>query len=298
MSRLIPIVLVSGPDAGAPNAAEPAHDPAHAHDHSGELGRDVPGPAPVLLRVGDRGISEADIAQEMQHHRADNPHQSRADAARALVVRELLRLEVERLGLQAQPIEAETAEEANIRVLIEREAPTPEPDEAACRHYFESNASRMRLPDRVQARHILLAAPPSDAAERLRALQQGEQLIAELREHPERFTEYAQRHSDCPSRDQGGELGWIERGDTTPEFERQLFMLKPGMAGLTVESRWGHHVVCVDAVERGAPLSFEQAAGKIAAYLETQVKQNAIHEYLQQLQERYPVFGLDELERA
>ena len=75
-------------------------------------------------------------------------------------------------------------------------------------------------------------------------------------------------------------------------------MLKPGRAGLTVESRWGHHVVIVDAIERGELLAFEQATSKIAAYLEAQVKQNAIHQYLQLLRERYPVQGLDELESA
>jgi peptidyl-prolyl cis-trans isomerase C len=62
---------------------------------------------------------------------------------------------------------------------------------------------------------------------------------------------------------------------------------------MTVESRWGHHVVCVDAIERGELLSFDQALPKIAAYLETQARQNAIHQYLQILAERYGVRGLD-----
>ncbi len=45
-------------------------------------------------------------------------------------------------------------------------------------------------------------------------------------------------------------------------------------------------------------MAFEEAAGKIAAYLEAQVKQNALHQYLQILQERYEVVGLDALEAA
>ena len=147
-------------------------------------------------------------------------------------------------------------------------------------------------------RHILLAATPSDSGARMRASQFGEELIGELREHPERFAEFAMRHSACPSRDQGGELGWIERGQTTPEFDRQLFMLRPGLAGLTVETRYGHHVVLLDEIERGEQLGYDEAASKIASYLETQVKQNAIHQYLQILQERYTVQGLDEMETA
>lgn len=275
-------------------------EPGHASTSADTANAQLSGPAPVYLRVADAEISEADIAREMQYHRAAGPHQSRMEAARALVVRELLRREAERLGLPAQvePVDGEALEEACIRVLIEREVATPEPDEEACRHYYENNRDRLRHPDRLRVRHILLAAAPGDSGARARACQLGEKLIADLHEHPERFTEFALRHSACPSRDEGGELGWIERGQTTPEFDRQLYMLRPGLAGLTVESRWGHHVVCVDAIERGEPLSFEQATGKIATYLEAQVKQNAIHQYLQILRERYPVQGLDELEGA
>lgn len=311
MSRMIPVLMTEGAlsDAGqepkwreghgGPRApAARADTDAPAHSHADDPRKGVPGPAPVYLKVADSEISEADIAREMQFHRSDTPHRSRTEAARALVVRELLRLEIERLALAhaALPEADETIEEASIRVLLERELVTPEPDPSACRRYFDANRARLRQPDRIQVRHILLAAPPADAAGRAKASAQGEALIAELTQHPERFTEFAQRHSDCPSKDHGGELGWVAHGQTTPEFERQLFMLKPGLAGLTVESRWGHHVVMVDAIERGELLGFEQAAPKIAAYLETQVKQNAIHQYLQILRQRYPVQGLDELE--
>lgn len=289
-AREIPIAMHPGV------LSEPDHATAPAENTSPQLS----GPAPVYLRVADAEISEAQIAHEMQNHRAASPHLSRLEAARALVVRELLRCEAERLGLpgQVEPVDDETLEEACIRVLIEREVPTPEPDDAACQRYYESNRERLRHPDRLRVRHILLAAAPNDSGARVRACTLGEELIAELREHPERFTEFAMRHSACPSRDDGGELGWVERGQTTAEFDRQLFMLRTGLAGLTVESRYGHHVVLVDEIERGAAMSMDEAAGKVAAYLEAQVKQNALHQYLQILRERYRVLGLEEMEAA
>lgn len=289
--REIPIAMHPGV------LSDPGQVPAPADATASPM---LTGPAPVYLRVAGTEISEADIAREMQNHREATPHQSRIEAARALVVRELMRCEAERLDLPAQvvPVDDETLEEACIRELIEREVVTPEPSEQACQHYYESNRERLRRPDRLCIRHILLAAAPNDSGARARACTLGEELIAELREHPERFTEFAMRHSACPSRDQGGELGWIERGQTTAEFDRQVFMLRTGLAGLTVESRYGHHVVLVDDIERGAALDYEQAAGKIATYLEAQVKQNALHQYLQILRERHRVIGLDELEAA
>lgn len=306
MSRAIPIIMDAGSLSDAARthssqAQEHAHEHAHERAHA-RTSAAAPDSAqlahpPVFLRVADTDISESDIAQEMQHHRASDPHQSRAAAARALVVRELLRRECERLDIAAEVerLDGETLEEACIRALLEREVQVPEPTEAICRRYYANNGERLRRPDKLRVRHILLPAAPGDSAARIRASQLGEELIAELREHPQRFTEFALRHSACPSRDDGGELGWIERGQTTPEFDRQLFMLKPGLAGLTVETRYGHHVVQLDEIVRGESLAYSEAAGKIAAYLETQSRQNALQEYLQILQERYPVQGLDDL---
>lgn len=290
-SRIIPVVMDEG-------ALSDAAAREHKHSHDTDESKALPGPAPVYLRVATTEISEAEIAREMQHHRAENPHRSRADAARALVVRELLLLEINRLGLseKAEPIGSETSEEAAIRLLIEQEVSTPEPNEQACRHYYESNREKLHTPDQLHVRHILCAAPADDVKERLKARELGDSLISELKLHPERFTEFALRHSDCPSKDDGGDLGWITRGQTTPEFDRQLFMLRLGLASLTVESRWGHHVVFIDEISRGEPMSYEDCSTKIASYLELQAKQNALQQYLQILSDHYSVIGLTELE--
>lgn len=300
----IPVLLEESPPkaAGVGASAAPglAAERAHDHDHTEDPSQPLPGPAPVFIHVGATPISETEIAREMQHHRAPRPEQSRADAARALVVRELLRLEIDRLGLaqQAQPEGAETHEEAAIRVLIEREIDTPEPSEGDCRRYYEANRERMHAPDRARVRHILLAAAPADGYARNKARELGEKLIDVLKLEPARFSELAQAHSACPSREQGGELGWIEPGETVPEFERQVFRLKPGLAGLTVESRYGHHVVLMDELRPGEALSFEDCRARIATYLETQVRQNALHQYLNILTERYEVRGLETLDAA
>lgn len=285
--RDIPIVM----DAGALSDAAQAHAHAHADAPSAAL----PGPAPVWLRVAGRPIDEAEIAREMQMHRAQTPQQAREAAATTLVLRELVRLECDRIGLVSLPDTGETDDEAMVRQLLDREVVSPIPDEAAVHRYFEANRDRLHRPDRARVDHILLAAAPDDVAGRLRAREQGEALIARLGGAPGRFEEFATLHSACPSREQGGSLGWIERGDTVPEFERQVFMLREGLAGLTVETRYGHHVVRVIAFERGAPLSFDEAAPVVSTYLETQARQNAIHDYLQGLRERYPVEGWEHI---
>lgn len=285
--RIIPVVM----DAGALSEAA-AKAASEAHDHDADPSSPLPGPAPVFVRVAGEPIDEAEIAREMQFHRAADPHAAREAAATTLVIRELVARECSRLGLPIEPLEGETEEEARVRILLAEAVEAPEADEAALRQYYEANQARLHEPDRVRVRHVLLAAPPADIKARQRAQIQGEELLAALKAEPDRFIEFAMRHSACPSREQGGELGWIERGDTVPEFDRQLFMLKPGLAGLTVETRYGHHVVEVLERVDGAALTFAEARDRIASYLETQARQNAVHQYLHILAGQYGVEGI------
>ncbi len=148
----------------------------------------------------------------------------------------------------------------------------------------------------MRLRHILLAAPADDVAGRFAARTEGERLVGLLKESPHLFADFALRHSRCPSSSEGGDLGWLQRGQTTPEFDRQVFRLREGLAGFPVESRWGYHVVCVDAREEGQPQPFEAVLPQLRDYLELQVRQREVQAYLLQLQERYPVRGLDEIE--
>ncbi len=251
-------------------------------------------PAPCLLFVGETAISEADIAREMQFHSALTPAQSRTEAARALMVRELLRLECERLQI-AESVERqndESLEEACIRELLEREVVEhAAPTETDCLRYFEQNRERFRAPDRLRVRHILLPAAADDTEHRVQARAQAEQLIAQLQSNPVLFADFALRHSACPSKEQGGELGWLQRGQTTPEFERQAFRLPEGLADFPVESRWGYHIVWVDAAEQGAALDFAAVQTPIAEYLALQVHQSEVQHYVGELQARYGVQG-------
>ncbi|HET8900137.1 MAG TPA: peptidylprolyl isomerase [Rhodanobacteraceae bacterium] len=290
--RRIPITII---DTAKPVSQEARE---HQHDHADEGPRSLGRPAPVFLYVGEQAISEAEIAQEMQHHRSISPRQSRADAARALVVRELLRREVARLGLDQAPDDGrETPEERGIRLLLEQAVEDRVPSEDDCRRYFEQNAERFKAPDRIRVRHILLAAAANDAHGRIAARTEAERLIEELKANPMLFADFAARHSDCPSKTEGGDLGWLQRGQTTPEFDRQVFRLRAGLAPFPVESRWGYHVVSVDAIAPGEMQDFENARAQIADYLELQVRQRELQYYLLGLEQRYGVRGLAEIEK-
>ena len=255
----------------------------------------VPG-GPPQVSVDGQVIAESEIAREMQHHRAETLGASRHAAAVALVVRALLLNEAERLDINANANEreGEPAEDARIRVLLEREVACPEPDEAACRRWFEAHPERMRTPDAHEVSHILLPAPPDDAEVRADARTRARSLTETLQAAPSRFATLAGEHSSCPSRDAGGHLGVVTGRETVPEFARALSRLPVGeVPEHPVETRYGFHVVLVHARYEGRPLEFDACRERIADYLREHVRRKAISQYIRILAGRASITGID-----
>lgn len=248
--------------------------------------------APPLVKVGDKAIDEDSIAREMQYHPAASADEAKLSAARALVVRELLRQRAVELGLTAET-DDEGDIDAAIVALLEQELDVPEPEEAACRRFFDAEPERFSAPTRLAVRHILLAAAPDDAEARDAQYRLGETLIEELKAIPERFTEFAMRHSACPSKSEGGELGWLAQGQTVAELDRALQHLPEGLHDRPLASRYGWHVVSIDARAGGQRLPFEEVAERVRHTLREQATRRALRHYLLALEAEIGVEGVE-----
>ncbi|MEZ5855873.1 MAG: peptidylprolyl isomerase [Hyphomicrobiaceae bacterium] len=250
------------------------------------------------MTVNGVTIARADIAREVQHHPASKPVKAWFAAAQALVVRELLLQEARRLEIAVEPLvdddgRRETDDESLVRQVVEQQVVCPEPDEATCRRYFHQNRQRFRSPDLFGVRHILLAAPPRDVAARAEARRHAEALITQLEANPSLFSALAEAHSACPSRTIGGSLGQISKGQTVPEFEAALANLPVGQPPTApIETRYGFHVVMVDARSDGEPLPFELVRDRIAEWLRERAHHTAIHQYIAMLASRASISGI------
>ncbi|HEX9753529.1 MAG TPA: peptidylprolyl isomerase [Methyloceanibacter sp.] len=253
---------------------------------------------PSVVSVNGVVIARVAIAREVQHHPAAKPVAAWQEAARALIIRELLVQRARHVGIVPAPLadsarRRETEEEALIRGLIEQEVITPVPDEETCRRYYAKNRRLFHSRPIYEAAHILFAARKEDAEGYERARRDAASVLAELKRQPERFGELARTYSACPSAAQAGNLGQITDGQTTPEFERVLITLTPGsISQAPVETRYGLHIIRLDRKIDGVELPFELVAARIADYLGESVRRRAVAQYIARLVSDAEVTGV------
>ncbi|MNF63504.1 Foldase protein PrsA 3 precursor [compost metagenome] len=269
-------------EGGAVMFEPPHQEPAQADEAPAQLIASSEQEWPIIS-VNQVPITPEAMARELQYHPAPSREEAVYQAARALVIRELLQQRIAELGLSLQLGAGENEEEAATRLLLEREVQVPECDEATCERYYDSNRARFHSAPLLAVRHILLECAPDDAEARSLAHVQAEILVQRLEEFPGSFAELAQKYSACPSKAQGGSLGQISKGQTVPELERQLFTLAPGLASKPLESRFGWHVVSVDQRIEGKALPYEVVSTAIRTQLQQGVWQKALVQYLQTL---------------
>ncbi len=248
-----------------------------------------------MISVTDRVFTAEEIAREVQYHPADSLDVARHEAGVALVVRELLLQRANELNLDPAGDEDQSSDERLITALLEREIEVPVPDESTCRRYFETNAERFRSPDIFEASHILFPADAQDARRRTEAREAAQKTLDELNEHPDSFEQLAkERSADSATASQGGHLGQVTKGQTTPEFEACLYRLQAGeICDTPVATRYGYHIIRLDRVAKGRPLTYSMAKEKIQEYLSASAWNRAVHQYIQLLAGKAHIEGID-----
>jgi peptidyl-prolyl cis-trans isomerase C len=187
----------------------------------------------------------------------------------------------------------ETVEDALVRGLIEHEVRVPQADEALLRRFYDNNRHRFMSPPLYEADHILIAARREDTESFAVACETASALRSILATSPGRFATLARDWSDCPSSSNGGSLGQIEPGETTPEFEAALAGLSPGEISAPVETRYGIHLIRRVRRIDSSHLPFEAVRTRIAAYLVDHVRRQAMAQYVAILVGRSEISGIE-----
>ena len=179
-------------------------------------------------------------------------------------------------------------ESRNLAILVADQAKIGEslvPTDADLLRLYNLNKEQFRTKERVHALHILLKTagkPPADDA-KIKA--QAEDVLKQIRaggDFAALAKKYSEDNGEGGSAAKGGDLDWIERGQTLPEFERTAFSLKTGETSGLVKTEVGYHIIRVLAHEDAHLTPFDQ----VKAQLATNWKNDRVNDIMQQISDK------------
>ena len=143
-----------------------------------------------------------------------------------------------------------------------------------------------------RARHILIKT--SELVTLAEAQRRAEQLRERLTQGAD-FAEIARAHSeDIGSAASGGSLGWVNPGQTVPEFEKTMNALKPGELSAPVKSPFGVHLIQV-LERRERDVSQEREQSNARNQIHSRKADERYEQWLRQLRdEAFVEYRLDE----
>ena len=152
------------------------------------------------------------------------------------------------------------------------------------RTYYAENASRYTVAEERRASHILInAGSDMSAADRKKARERAEALLAEVRKSPASFGEVARKNSQDPgSGERGGDLGFFGRGAMVKPFEDAVFAMKSGEISNLVESDFGFHIITLTGQRGGQKKAFEEVRAEIEAEVRKSLAQRRWAEVAEQ----------------
>ncbi len=136
--------------------------------------------------------------------------------------------------------------------------------------------------EQTHVRHILIKLSE------ITSENEGRQKLISIKERLEngiKFEDMAKQYSEDPSANNGGDLGWINPGDTVPEFEKTMKQLNANQISDPIETPFGWHLIQV-LERRSQDMSKESARMQARQQIKMRKSEEAYQDWLQELRDR------------
>ncbi len=161
--------------------------------------------------------------------------------------------------------------------------------------YYQNNIARYSLPERRQARHILIKAAPTDSAEQKAAKRKKIEEIAAKIKAGKDFAALAKEYSEDSSAKQGGNLGLFGRGQMVKPFDDAVFAMQEGTVSDIVETPFGLHLIKLEKIEAAKVQPLEEVKVAIAGQLAAEGSKTKAFQAANEAYEQ--IIGLGSLEQ-
>ena len=246
----------------------------------------------VLATVADRKITTEDLDFALRHAPREqaaqlNTSEGKKYLMNEMIAQEMLYLDAKEKGLdqdedylaEVETLKENVLKQHAIRRLIKDIQVGPE----EAKQYYDENQDQFLTRETMRAKHILVKDEEA-----------GNAVLNEIKEGKS-FEEAAKSCSECPSKANGGDLGYFERGKMVPEFEDAAFKLEAGEVSGLVKTQFGYHIIKAEDKKPSTMMAFEEVKDQVETYLLRNKQEDAYKDYLGKLKSKYPVTVNEEL---
>ena len=237
-----------------------------------------------LVRINDRVITLSEFEREMEQlppalKTLVITDKGRREFLQKLIERELLLQEGVKKGFDRDEEILRKVEQFKEGLIIEGLtqklcAGKDEVSDKEVETYYRGNKKEFFLGERVRVRHIMVKTM-SEAQEIKRRLNEGEDFIT-----------LAKQYSIWPSKQNGGDLGYITRGMVDKSFEDAAFSLKRrGEVSGIVKTKLGFHIIRLEDRQGPHQLAFAEVQEEIRKFLREKKRTEILTAHLKALRE-------------
>lgn len=146
--------------------------------------------------------------------------------------------------------------------------------------YYEKHREEFRLDEKYKVRHIMIKA--EDAVGFELAKVEAQDIYDKLKGGQD-FSELAKMYSQGPKKEQGGDMGYVGRGEMLEELDSAIFKLKSGEVSVPIKSSVGYHIFEIEGVKHSGYLSLEQTRENIKNLIFQKKLKEKLDEWLAKL---------------
>jgi peptidyl-prolyl cis-trans isomerase C len=179
------------------------------------------------------------------------------------------------MNLTETKIKVQMAQKMAIRAWLDKEIiPSAQVSDEEAKTFYDQNPLYFTEPEQVHARHILVSRDEGATAETIQAARKKIDELKMRIDAGEDFADLARENSDCPSKENGGDLGYFAQGKMVRPFAEKAFGMKINEVSDPVETQFGYHLIQVLGRRESKTVEFDDA--------KDQIKQNLRNDNIQE----------------
>ncbi len=241
----------------------------------------------ILATVNGMPITEEDVSLFLENlgprGQGYNNPEGRKVILEQVINNKLLLLDAKRNLLEADPVfKAELArlrDNLLVSFAAEKTFASVSVSDKDVEEYYENNKDSFVAEASVNASHILV----DTEAEAL-------EILAKINAGEISFEDAAAKHSKCPSKANGGNLGDFGKGQMVPEFDKKVFEMQVGeVTDTPVKTQFGYHLIKLISKKDAEIMPFAELAPELKEALLAEKRHAAYESRINQLKILYPV---------